>query len=219
MTQNETFFVKSLLKWFKKNKRIFPWRETGTSPYNILVAELMLKKTRANNVVEVYNIFINKYPDVESINSANSKDLNAVLKPLGLIKQRVKTFKNVFKIINKYYNNKIPNRLDNLLKIKGIGIYTANAVLCFGYNKDVPIVDVNITRVCKRYFGVEAYGDPRVDLHIWELLRELMPKHKCKDFNWALLDFASIICKSNNPNHEACPLKECCSYYLFNIQF
>ena len=210
MNSKEEFFVENLLRWFKSNSRVFPWREKNVTPYQVLVAELMLKKTRAENVVEPYLKFIKKFPTPSSIANAPEEDLENILKPLGLIKQRIKAFKTIFKIIDDKHGGDIPNSQESLLKLPYVGQYTADAVLCFGFNQDVPIVDVNVTRICKRCFGIEVYGDPRVDQHIRELLDGIMPKGKGREFNLAILDFGSLICTSRNPKHEICPLKRIC---------
>lgn len=170
----------------------------------------MLKKTRAENVVEPYLKFIKTFPTSSTVANAPEEDFENILKPLGLIKQRIKAFKTIFKIIEDKFEGDIPKSRGSLLKLPYVGQYTADAVLCFGFNQDVPIVDINVTRICKRCFGIEVYGDPRIDQHIWELLGRIMPKGKGRDFNLAILDFGSLICTSRNPKHEVCPLKRIC---------
>lgn len=210
MNTEEQFFVEHLLDWYKISKRSFPWRTSHSTPYKILVAELMLKKTRAENVVGPFQEFITKYPTPNSVARAEYEDLRATLAPLGLINQRVKAFKSIFLAIKEKHGGIIPNSRELLLQLPYIGAYTANAVLCFGFGYDVPIVDINVTRVCKRYFGLEVYDDPRVDKHIWELLARITPKGASKEFNYAILDLGSLICKSRNPIHDICPLKRFC---------
>jgi len=97
MNREDYFFVMKLLPWFKENKRSFPWRVDGEEdPYHILVAELMLKKTRASNASEIYTRFIYLYPDAKSIIRSTEEDLEKILQPLGLIKQRKKAFVEIF---------------------------------------------------------------------------------------------------------------------------
>lgn len=215
MNSQERFFVKKLLFWFKENKRDFPWRVEGKAdPYHILVAELMLKKTRADNVSAVYSQFIETLPTSKAVTRAPEKKLESFLQPLGLIKQRKNAFLCVFSIINEKFDGKIPKTKKDLESLPYVGDYTANAVLCFGYDQRVPIVDVNVTRICHRFFGMEAYGDPRVDIHIWEFLDRILPCRKFKNFNLALLDFGALVCKSETPICEQCPLKKKCYFYI-----
>jgi len=214
MKSQERFFVKNLLLWFEKNKRDFPWRiDEGTNPYHILVAELMLKKTRADNVSTVFKKFINTYPTPNSILTASDEDIEAMLQPLGLINQRKRAFIKIFTIIRDNYDGKIPSHKKELLELPYVGDYTVNTILCFGYDKRVPIVDVNVTRICQRYFELDVYGDPRVDTHIWDLLKDIIPRKRFKEFNLALLDFGAIICTSHNPKCPDCLINKECLFY------
>lgn len=206
----EVFFVDNLLNWFKDHGRDFPWRNGAATPYEILVAELMLKKTRAENVVKPFSIFVASFPTPYDVVTAPGDIMMEILRPLGLMRQRFKSFKVIFSRIVEDYQGEIPHSREQLLELPYIGEYTTNAVLCFGYNMDLPVVDVNVTRVCQRYFGLQVYGDPRVDKHIWELLDKILPKGNSKKFNFALLDLGSLVCTSRNPKHEICPLKLFC---------
>ncbi len=214
MNSQEGFFVKNLLSWFEENKREFPWRADGkANPYNVLVAELMLKKTRADNASAVYSQFIELFPTPKSVTRASDKNLETILRPLGLIKQRKKAVSSIFTTINEKFQGKIPHDRDDLQSLPYVGDYTVNAVLCFGFNQRVPIVDVNVTRICQRFFGFEVYGDPRVDTHIWEFLETIIPHKEYKAFNLALLDFGALMCTSKKMKCSICPLKKRC---LFN---
>jgi len=213
MNSQERFFVKNLLSWFDENKRVFPWRVEGKAdPYHILVAELMLKKTRADNASSAYSQFIELYPNPNSVINASNTDIENILLPLGLIKQRTKAFLSIFTIINNNHDGKIPSRKKDLQELPYVGDYTVNAVLCFGFNKKVPIVDVNVTRICQRFFGLEIYGDPRVDTHIWDFLKRIIPNKKFKEFNLALLDFGALICSSKATKCKDCILNNQCNF-------
>ena len=215
MNSKERFFVKNLLLWFGDNKREFPWRvDNNPNPYYILVAELMLKKTKADNARITFTKFIELFPTPKSVFTASDEDIEMILQPLGLIKQRKKAFVSIFSTIHDTFKGKIPCRKTELQDLPYVGDYTVNAVLCFGFNKKVPIVDVNVTRICQRFFGLEAYGDPRVDTHIWDFLERILPKKRYKDFNLALLDFGALVCNSKNPKCGECPLTEKCNYLL-----
>ena len=218
MNFKERFFVKNLLLWFDENKREFPWRvNNNPNPYYILVAELMLKKTRADNAKTAFTKFIELFPTPKSVFTASDEDIEMILQPLGLIKQRKKAFVSIFSTIHDTFKGKIPSRKTDLQDLPYVGDYTVNAVLCFGFNKKVPIVDVNVTRICQRFFGIEVYGDLRVDTHIWELLEKIIPPMRYKEFNLSLLDFGAVVCKSNKPNCGKCVLNKKCNYFLSKI--
>ena len=122
MNSQERFFVKNLLLWFEENKREFPWRVEGRAdPYHILVAELMLKKTRAENASSTYSQFIELYPNPNSLITANKKIIENILQPLGLIKQRKKAFLSIFTTINNKHDGKIPSRRKDLQELPYVG--------------------------------------------------------------------------------------------------
>lgn len=213
MNSQERFFIKNLLLWYEENKREFPWRiDKGDNPYHILVAELMLKKTRADNASAVFSQFIELFPTPDSALNASNADLESILQPLGLITQRKKAFLSIFTAIKDRHNGKIPSRKQDLKALPYVGDYTVNAILCFGFNKKVPIVDVNVTRICQRFFGLKAYGDPRVDTHIWQFLERIIPNKKFKEFNLALLDFGALICSSKATKCKDCVLNKQCKF-------
>ena len=110
------------------------------------------------------------------------------------------------KCLEKYHNN-LPSSKAELLDFKGVGEYISNAVLCFAFNQNVPIIDGNMVRILKRYFNITSKKkNPRSDNFIWEQMEDLLPLERYKEFNYALLDFAALICKFYNPKCEKCIL-------------
>jgi A/G-specific adenine glycosylase len=205
------FFVKSIIKWHKEHMRIFPWRK-GRNPYRVLVAELMLQRTRANQVAEIYGIFIRRFPNVDTVVRASADELRAVLSPLGL-HHRIPRFIELFRKISADYKGKIPSDLKELLKLPGIGKYVASAVLCFGFDKKVPIVDVNVVRVLSRFFGIRSTKKrPHTDTIFWQYASELIKNGNAKKVNEALLDFASLICQ-RVPRCNECPVNSMCLFF------
>jgi len=204
-------FAKILLNWFVKNKRDFPWRNEK-DPYKILIAEKMLQKTKANNVVKVYVDFLHRYPTPTHLAKANIKSIKKCIKPLGLQNQRSRELKKIATTLVKKYKGKIPNDEKSLSSIIGIGKYTRNAILCFAFDENRPIVDVNVLRILQRVFGIRSAGDIRNDEHMWKFAANLLPLGKSKEFNWALLDFASQVCTSKRPKCSTCPMNFICKY-------
>lgn len=146
-------FRRKIIKWGKENFRSFPWRETK-DPYKILVSEIMLHRTRAEQVVSVYEIFLKRYPNVYSLSRANYCELEEILAPLGL-RWRILNLKKAAKFIVENYAGKIPDRKDLLLRLPGVSGYIAGAVLCFAYGKPEPLLDTNTVRILGRVFDIE----------------------------------------------------------------
>jgi len=147
-------FRNNILKWFADNKREYPWRETD-DPFKVLIAEIMLRRTKANQVVNVYNKLFSKYPGIIDLANANDEQLEQIIYPLGL-KWRSPTFKMVAKEILIRHNGKVPQERESLLSLPGIGNYVAGAVLSIAYNHQEWLIDSNVVRLLKRYFGIST---------------------------------------------------------------
>lgn len=208
-------FVRLLMQWHKDNRRDFPWR-IQRGPYLSLIAEILLQRTPANRVSTFFPRFIDRFPNPQSIISTNVDDLRKFLKPMGL-KKRAEWLVRLMKDVCEKYNGRIPNQEDELMKLPGVGRYTARAVMSFGFKKDVAIVDINVVRVLSRVFGLpERNKRPHADVEIWALTTALIPKGGGPEFNEALLDFAAKIC-TKNPSCHKCPLKHLCDYYRTSL--
>lgn len=204
-------FVKRLMAWGRKNRRNFPWRRSD-NPFHILVAELMLQRTIARQVEPVYTRFITRYPTPQNLAKARLKDIAKDLQSLGLA-YRAQRLKQTAGIIVSKFKGKIPATLDELLQLPGVGRYVANALLCFGFGKDVPVVDANVLRVMKRVFSITTSKETHKKPEIWDLMANVIPKQKARQFNLSIIDFASLVCTAKNPLHEACPLRDICDFY------
>lgn len=208
MHEKEPFFRKKLLDWFEKNGRDFPWRKAD-DPYKILVGEIMLQKTRAENIIDVYKNFLNKYSDPETLANSDIREIENTVEPLGLYRRRSKTLKQ----IGNYFNEKgTPKAEEELEGIHGIGRYIANAFLSVAFGKPRPIVDTNVKRIYSRFFSLEVGSDPRRNPKIWEFVEKTLPEGNARDFNLALVDFGAKICKKGSPLCDKCPLRKKCSY-------
>jgi A/G-specific adenine glycosylase len=209
--RQKVFLVHQLLKWHKEGRRLFPWREQR-DPFKVLVAELMLQRTRAEQVVTVYRTFIDRYPTVEAAASAKIEDVEEILRPLGL-HHRIPRLLALFKELNEKYGGSVPSELKELMKLPGVGRYVASAVLCFGFGKSVPIVDANVVRLFTRYFEVRSSKKrPHTDPAIWNLASEVVEMGNAVEINEAILDFASTIC-TPRPKCRECPLRIACAHF------
>jgi len=207
LSKKESEFSKRLLVWFVSSKRDFPWRHE-TDPYRILVAEKLLQQTTYGHVMKVYDLFFEKFPNIHSLTQAKVSDIEDTIRRLGFQRQRARQFKEIASAILSEHKGKIPSNKGDLLKLSGIGDYVANAILCFAFNKNQPIVDMNVKRVVGRYFDWKEIKDNEIE----ERLKRLLPKGKAKEFNWAIIDFSALIC-SRKPKHEICFLTDLCSYF------
>ncbi|MFW9875133.1 MAG: hypothetical protein ACFFG0_18665 [Candidatus Thorarchaeota archaeon] len=210
--QNIKEFNQKLLEWYKINKRKFPWRKGGKSIYEILIAEILLRKTTAGMVSEFFPNFINKYPNLKSIQEIPIEILERDLMPLGLYKTRAEIFKKIANEIIIKNNGIIPDEYEALISLYGIGKYIANAVLCFGYNKRAILVDTNIKRIFSRFLNKD-YPIKINDNHpLWNELDNLITEGTDKIFFMALIDFGALVCKKRNYNCSKCPIFELCNY-------
>jgi len=205
------YFRNKIIRWFEKNKRSFPWRETK-DPLKVLIAEMMLRRTRADQVKRVYERFFSEYPDVKAIANANKKKLEKILSPLGL-KWRFSAFSLVAREIKKKYKYKIPSTRKELISLPGVGDYVAGAVLSVAFNKREWIVDTNIVRLIKRYFGIKTSKEGRRDRHVIEISKMYSSGRNPRDANLAILDFSALVCVPGKPDCMFCPLSKSCHYF------
>lgn len=201
-------FRKCLLLWFKKNKRKYPWRKTSDH-FRVLIAEMMLQRTRADQVLNVYNNFFSEFNSPEEVAHTDLKKLKKILYPIGL-KWRVKNFKDVSISLIKNFNGKVPDKREDLLVLPGVGQYVAGTVLSIAFNKPEWIIDSNIVRVFKRYFGITTTKEGRRDKHVVELAKGYITAKEPRKTNLAILDFSALICSPKTPKCTLCPLFKTC---------
>ena len=202
-----------LVAWYDENKREYPWRKT-TNLYQILITEILLQKTIASNVNNIYDEFFKKYKDFTTIHNANINSLQSDIKSLGLSNKRSKTLKDLSEMIISKFNAKIPRDVMLLKEINGIADYVSNAYACFGLNHRTLFHDVNINRIIERVFEISTNKNKNEFIN--EQLDMLLPDNDCKHFYWALLDFGSNVCAKKNPKCRICPISDYC-HYFFNI--
>ena len=200
------FFV----DWFKMRGRSFPWREEDVSPFGILLAEVLLKQTRAEMVAAVWPVLSRKYPNAASLKSARPEVLHDDISCLGFGRQRVTALLQLSAAIGKIEG--LPTRPEDLMKLPYVGIYSAHAVACFAFGHRVPVVDLSIVRVLSRLVGIEPPTDIRRAPEVWEIAQTLLPDKEVKEHNYGLLDFAADMCKVRSPRCEECPVSPSCAY-------
>jgi A/G-specific adenine glycosylase len=205
-SSREQTFVRRLLRWYRRRGRALPWRRTR-DPYRILVSEVMLQQTQVERVIPKYREFLRRYPSIETLARAQVQEVREVWYPLGYNIRPVRLWAIANDVVSRY-DGRIPDAVDRLLALKGIGPYTAGAVLAFAYGQRVPVVDTNVRRVLQRVF----YGRRVPDRLLWRLAARLLPR-QAYDFNQALMDLGAVVCTARAPRCLACPLRDCCRSY------
>jgi A/G-specific adenine glycosylase len=199
-----------LLRWGKKNSSCYPWRGK-TSSYMVLISELLLRKTRADKVAEIFPHFIDRFPTPEAITTATVRDVRNIIRPLGRLKRDREIMKVAHTIVDRY-SGKVPTSEEELFVAIGReSRYTVSAIRCFAYGERVPIFDVNVSRVLSRVFSVDFGKQPHKNERAWTLAAKLLPDKNVKEFNWALLDLGRTVC-TRIPKCEICPLISVCDY-------
>ena len=202
-------FQRRLLAWYRRHRRNLPWRRTR-NPYHILVSEVMLQQTQVDRVVPKYREWLRKYPSLESLAQASLREVRETWYPLGYNIRPVR-LRAIARAALRHHQGRIPDTREELLALRGIGPYTAGAVLSFAYRKDAPILDTNVRRVLRRVF-LGPHATPS-DRSLWALSGTLLPPGEAYDFNQALMDFGATMCTARRPRCPACPLAERCASY------
>jgi A/G-specific adenine glycosylase len=202
-------FQQRLLAWYGANKRDLPWRQTS-DPYNILVSEIMLQQTQVERVIPKYAEFLQKYPTLEALANAPTDEVKQTWFPLGYNIRPLRLHSIAREAVEKY-GGKIPDDPETLRSLKGIGRYTAGAVLSFAYGQAAPILDTNVRRVLHRVFiGQGEAKSHRMQKNLWELSETLLPARQAYDFNQALMDFGATLCTARKPPCLICPMQSIC---------
>src|SRR6266513_3686031 len=202
----------SLLRWYSTEQRDLPWRATN-DPYAILVSEIMLQQTQVDRVLPKYEQFLTTFPTLADLAQASNADVISVWVPLGYNRRAV-NLQSIARQVLAEYDGHIPDTIDGLLQLKGVGRYTAGAIACFAYRKQVATVDTNIRRVLHRIFlGLEIPEPKLNDLQALALAEQVLPTGEAYNWNQALMDLGATICTSSNPQCVRCPLQEnCCAF-------
>jgi A/G-specific adenine glycosylase len=209
------FITALLLEWYEKNGRNYPWRRSR-NPYEVLIAEIMLQRTKADQVLPVYLSFIRKFPKVEKLNKASTEEVKSHFDRLGLM-WRAELVKRLAGELITRFNGKVPESRKELLSLPSVGEYMADAVLSFARGKNVAVVDANVCRVIGRMFGLKPRGEARRDRRFRDIAQRLVAMGDARRLNWAIIYFAALVCTPKNPQCHTCPLTEHCSYYKQQI--
>jgi A/G-specific adenine glycosylase len=211
-------FRSELINWYSINRRYLPWRgdtinnivPPSITPYGIWVSEVMAQQTRIETVVPYWNKWMKEYPDVSELSNANYEDLNRLWAGLGYYR-RCKQLHEGAKYVCAKYNGVVPQDIEDLLTIPGIGPYTAGAISSTAFGKCTPLVDGNVIRVLSRIRAIPfEFGSKNLEKVVWELAGNLVDPNQPGIFNQALMELGALICTPKSPQCNKCPVESIC---------
>lgn len=203
-------FSNLLIKWYLQKKRDLPWRNT-INPYLIWLSEIMLQQTRVAQGMPYFLSFTTAFPTVFDLAKANEEQVLKLWQGLGYY-SRARNLHQTAQYIATELNGIFPDTYIDLLKLKGVGEYTAAAIASFAYNEVVPVVDGNVFRVLSRYFDIETdIAQASAKKEFAALAFELMPKDSPAIFNQAIMEFGALQCVPKSPNCSICVFNESCA--------
>lgn len=201
-----TAFQDAVVAWATDgNLRDFPWR-TDATPFEVLVAEILLQQTFADKVEPVYEALLEEYPTPAALGAASETAIASIIESLGLHNQRATALVEIGRRIS---DGGVPSTADGLKELSYVGDYAANATLCFGFDKRRPIVDTNVERVYERTFDVSLDAN---DPESWAFAESLLPIDHYQAYNLAILDLGAMICTPTGPACGRCPVADYCAY-------
>lgn len=209
-TRTPAEFWPSLRAWSGEYGRRFDWR-SSRDPYRLLIAEVMLHRTRAPQVLPIYRRFVERFPDFQSVSQAPKDEVASLLYPLGL-NWRIALVQRLVREIRVRDHGVVPSSKERLLELPGVSDYIAGAVVCFSQNKPEILLDTNIVRVIGRITGNEVTDGSRRSKRFRELVGAFLPEDEPRDFYFAILDLAASVCKQSSPRCGDCPVFSYCVY-------
>jgi A/G-specific adenine glycosylase len=211
---NNSTITNKILYWYDNNKRSLPWRKKNLQikrEYYTLVSEFMLQQTQVSTVIPYFKKFIKNIPNLESLANINEKKLLKYWEGLGYY-SRVRNLKKTAKIIVSKYKKKLPNTLEELKTLPGIGDYTASAILSIAFNKPFIPLDGNVERIIKRILNLKSEKEISKE-NIIKKKKFLGISNRSSDYAQALMELGALVCKPKNPLCTKCPIiKNCKSY-------
>lgn len=205
-------FTQKIIHWYSANKRDLPWRET-TDAYKIWLSEIILQQTRVAQGMPYYQKFVSHYPSVQDFAAAPQDDILKLWQGLGYY-SRARNMHAAAKAVVSNYNGVFPNTYTEIIKLKGVGKYTAAAIASIAFNEAVAVVDGNVYRVLSRYFGIATPIDTGKGQKLFfDLANELVDPKQPATFNQAMMEFGALYCTPKNPDCSNCVFASSCKAY------
>lgn len=204
-------FQRSLLGWYRKHGREFPWRGRSVSIYRLVVTETLLQRTRAETVAVFYHHFFQRFPTWAKLANASEAELRAYLKPIGLWKRRAASLSRLARTM-RTLRGRFSTLPASVEALPGVGQYVGNAISLFAHGKAAPLLDSGMARVLERHFGPRQLADIRYDPYLQKLAHLVVADPASRELNWGLLDLASLVCRKHAPACAQCPVQTTCRY-------
>jgi A/G-specific adenine glycosylase len=201
--RNAPRFHHLLHSWARSNLREYPWRREQDR-FWLLLSKMMLRRTRADQVVPIYEHVAKCYPTAEELATASAEELRALLYPLGL-EWRADNIVSMVREVVERYNGEVPGTKDEMMSLPGVGDYVASAVACFAKGEPTPIIDTNVVRVLGRLFGLRLDGEARRRKEMRDAATMCLDQRQPRLYSYALLDFAALVCAASAPRCGECP--------------
>lgn len=213
MILNAAQFQKNVLAWFDKNgRKNLPWQHNVT-PYRVWISEIMLQQTQVDTVIDYFNRFIQRFPDVSCLAQAPQDEVLHLWTGLGYY-ARARNLHKTAKMIHQKYSDIFPTLQDDLIALPGIGRSTAAAILSLAMHKRAAILDGNVKRVLARYHAVSGWpAEAKVSQRLWQLAEEYTPNKRVANYNQVMMDLGAMICTRAKPQCELCPVQKTCSAF------
>jgi A/G-specific adenine glycosylase len=214
---NAAEFQSELIKWYKTEARVLPWR-SDPNPYYVWISEIMLQQTRVDTVIPYFLRFIAEIPNVHELAHIEEERLLKLWQGLGYY-NRALNLKKAAQMIVQKFGGSIPSDMKELMSLPGIGVYTAGAISSIAFGKAVPAIDGNVLRIIARVTASSKdIGDPKTKKQFEPVLTELLPSGNPGDFNQTLMDLGATICLPNGePKCGECPVSGFCEAYKKNL--
>ncbi|GIV28301.1 MAG: A/G-specific adenine glycosylase [Bacteroidia bacterium] len=211
----ETFFRKKILEYYQVNKRDLPWRDIQ-DPYKIWISEIILQQTQVKQGLSYYLKFIEKFPNIKALANASEDEVLHLWQGLGYYSRARNLHYAARQIVNEF-GGKFPVQYEDILKLKGVGEYTAAAIASFAYNQPYPVLDGNVFRVLSRFFGIQTSIDSAEGKKMFkELAGRLLDKKNPSAYNQAIMEFGATYCTPQNPDCWNCLLQKYCKAFEKN---
>jgi A/G-specific adenine glycosylase len=210
-------FQEDLISWFKAEQRDLPWRK-DQDPYKVWVSEIMLQQTRVDTVIPYFNRFIEWFPTIEDLANANEDKVLKAWEGLGYY-SRVRNLHSAVKEVNTKYDGKVPDTPKEISNLKGVGPYTAGAILSIAYGIPEPAVDGNVMRVLSRILSIwEDIAKPSTRKVFEEAVRQVISHDEPSAFNQALMELGALICTPTSPSCLLCPVRDHCQGFHEGVE-
>jgi A/G-specific adenine glycosylase len=201
--------ARSLLRWFRANARDLPWRR-GRDPYRVWLSEIMLQQTRVETVLPYYRRFLKTLPSLRRLAEADPDTVLKLWEGLGYY-SRARNLQRAAKVIVDEHGGRFPRDFEAILRLPGIGRYTAGAIASIAFGQRAAVLDGNVKRVLARWYAIDApVDDAATTRRLWSLAERLVPARRPGDWNQALMELGARICTPRNPDCPACPVRRAC---------